>query len=78
LVTCKEFLSELNEYLDGSVETGLRGELERHLGECPNCWVVCDTTKKTIQIYRGVDPYPMPAGVHDRLLAVLHKKTQTL
>jgi hypothetical protein len=37
---------------------------------------VCDTTKKTIQIYRGVDPYPIPSGVHERLLAVLHKKTQ--
>jgi len=74
LVTCKDFLSELSEYLDGSVETGLQEELERHLSECPNCWVVCDTTKKTIQIYRGVDPYPVPSGVHDRLLAVLQKR----
>jgi anti-sigma factor RsiW len=74
LVTCKDFLSELSEYLDGSVETGLKQELERHLSECPNCWVVCDTTKKTIQIYRGVDPYPVPAGVHDRLIAALQKR----
>jgi anti-sigma factor RsiW len=74
LVTCKDFLSELNEYLDGSVESGLRQELERHLSECPNCWVVCDTTKRTIQIYRGVDPYPVPAGVHERLVAALNKR----
>ena len=78
MVTCKDFLSELNEYLDGSVEAGLREELERHLSECPNCWVVCDTTKKTIQIYRGVDPYQMPAGVHDRLIAALHKRTRAV
>jgi hypothetical protein len=38
--------------------------------------VVCDTTKKTIQIYRGVDPYQMPAGVHDRLITALHKRTR--
>jgi len=74
LVTCKDFLSELNEFLDGGVANGLRQELERHLGECPNCWVVCDTTRRTIQIYRGVDPYPMPAGVHERLLAALQKQ----
>lgn len=74
MVTCKDFLSELNEYLDGSVESGLRQELERHLSECPNCWVVCDTTKRTIQIYRGVDPYPVPAGVHERLVAALNKR----
>jgi anti-sigma factor RsiW len=76
LVTCKDFLSELNEYLDGSAEAGLRKELEHHLSECPNCWVVCDTTKKTIQIYRGVDPYQVPAGVHDRLIAALHKRAR--
>jgi anti-sigma factor RsiW len=76
LITCKDFLSELSEYLDGSVETGLRQELESHLSECPNCWVVCDTTKKTIQIYRGVEPYKMPSGVHDRLLAALQKRVR--
>ena len=76
MVTCKDFLSELSEYLDGSVDPGLRQELERHLSECPNCWVVCDTTKKTIQIYRGVSPYPVPEGVHERLLAALHKRTR--
>ncbi len=76
MVTCKDFLSELSEYLDGSVDPGLRQDLEGHLSECPNCWVVCDTTKKTIQIYRGVDPYAMPAGVHERLVAVLQKRTQ--
>ena len=76
MVTCKDFLSELNEYLDGSVEVGLREELEHHLSECPNCWVVCDTTKKTIQIYRGVDPYQVPADVHNRLIAALQKRAR--
>ena len=76
MITCKDFLSELNEYLDGSAESGLRQELESHLSECPTCWVVCDTTKKTIRIYRGVEPYHMPSGVHERLLAVLEKRAR--
>ncbi len=75
LVTCKQFLDELNDFLDESVQGEVRKELEDHLNECPNCWVVCDTTKKTIQIYRGVDPYPMPQGVHERLVEALRKKT---
>lgn len=75
LVTCKQFLTELSDYLDQSVEEEARRELEQHLSECPNCWVVCDTTKKTIQIYRGMDPYPIPAGVHERLLDAVRKKT---
>lgn len=74
LVTCKDFLSELSDYLDESVQGSLRQELEAHLKECPNCYVVCDTTKKTIQIYRGTEPMPVPVEVHDRLLAAVRRK----
>lgn len=74
LVTCKDFLNELNDYLDDSVEGEVREELEHHLSECPNCYVVCDTTKKTIQIYRGTEAYPMPAEVGERLAAALRSK----
>ena len=58
LLTCKQFLDELSDYLDERTDADLRKKLEHHITECPNCWVICDTTKKTIQIYRGMDPYP--------------------
>ena len=74
MITCKDFLSELNEYLDEECRDEARKELEQHLSECPNCYVICDTTKKTIQIYRGTEPYPMPPEVHQRLLSALHRK----
>ena len=76
MITCKDFLAELNDFLDEECRPGLREELDQHLKECPNCWVVCDTTKKTIEIYRGMDPYPIPTGVHERLMCALRKKTQ--
>jgi predicted anti-sigma-YlaC factor YlaD len=74
LVTCKDFLKELNEYLDDESQAQVRQEIEEHLNECPNCWVICDTTRKTIEIYRGMDPYPIPPAVHDRLMVALQKK----
>ncbi len=77
MVTCKDFLNELNDFLDGAAREDLRQELERHLQECPNCWVVCDTTKKTIEIYKGMDPYPIPPSVHDRLMAAVQKKCES-
>jgi hypothetical protein len=36
--------------------------------------VICDTTKKTIQIYRGMDPYPIPSEIHTRLMSALELK----
>jgi anti-sigma factor RsiW len=74
LLTCKDFLSELSDYLDETIDAGSRTMLERHITECPNCWVIADTTRKTIQIYKGMDPYPIPADVEGRLMQALEKK----
>ena len=74
LLTCKDFLSELSEYLDEAVDTETRLKLEEHIAECPNCWVIADTTKKTVQIYKGMEPYPIPVDVETRLMAALEKK----
>jgi hypothetical protein len=74
LLTCKEFLEELSDYLDENVDAAVKARLEQHIALCPNCWVVCDTTKRTIKIYKGMEPYTMPADVESRLLAALEKK----
>jgi len=75
LLTCKEFLQELSDYLDERTDAELRSKLERHITECPNCWVVCDTTKKTIQVFKGMKEYTIPPDVHSRLMAAVEKKS---
>ena len=74
MLTCKQFLSELTDYLDEKTQAELRNKLERHLAECPNCWVIADTTRKTIQIYKGTERYAIPADVEARLMKALEKK----
>ncbi|HUB82698.1 MAG TPA: zf-HC2 domain-containing protein [Bryobacteraceae bacterium] len=74
MLTCKDFLHELSDYLDESADAALRAKIEAHIAECPNCWVIADTTKKTIQIYKGMDPYPIPRDVESRLMKALEKK----
>lgn len=74
MLTCKEFLQELSDYLDETVDSELRRRLEGHISECPNCFVICDTTKKTIQVYKGMYPQHIPEDVHERLLLALEKK----
>ena len=64
---CKDFLKELNEYLDGNIDVQLKTELEEHLQWCHNCFVVCNTTQKTIEIYRDNEVYPLPDPIRDRL-----------
>jgi anti-sigma factor RsiW len=74
LLTCKEFLAELSDFLDEKTELEIRIKLERHLAECPNCWVVCDTTRKTIQVYKGMSSCAIPEDVHSRLMAAVERK----
>jgi anti-sigma factor RsiW len=74
LLTCKDFLNELSDYLDERVDADVREKLEHHIAECPNCWVIADTTKKTIRIYKGMEPHPIPADVESRLMNALEKK----
>lgn len=74
MLTCKRFLQELNDYLDENLDPEVRNELQRHVNECPNCWVVCNTTEKTLKVFKGMDCKPVPAGIQQRLLDALEKR----
>ena len=74
MLTCKDFLSELGEYLDESLDPDLRTKLHEHVNQCPNCWVILDTTQKTIKVYKGVEPQNIPTDIHSRLMSALQKK----
>jgi anti-sigma factor (TIGR02949 family) len=74
LLTCKEFLQELTDYLDSTVDAELRLKLERHISECPNCFVILDTTQKTIKVYKGMQAQEIPEEVHVRLMKAVERK----
>ena len=74
MLTCKDFLRELSDFLDEAIDRDMKAQLEKHIAECPNCWVIADTTRKTIQIYKGMDPQPIPQDVERRLMAALERK----
>ena len=74
MLTCKEFLSELSDFLDEAADREIKAKLEGHLAECPNCFVICDTTKKTISVYKGMKSCAIPEDVHERLMAAVERK----
>jgi predicted anti-sigma-YlaC factor YlaD len=76
-VTCSEFLQELTDYLDQSMDARTKAELEDHLQWCHNCYVVCDTTKRTIEIYRDSKIYELPDDLRTRLRTAIMEKCKT-
>jgi hypothetical protein len=74
LVTCKQFLQELNDYLDPNVDAALKANLESHVNKCPNCFVIVDTTLKTLQVYKGMEQKAIPEDVEARLWKAIERK----
>jgi anti-sigma factor RsiW len=66
-VNCTEFLAKLTDYFDGQIDPDLLAEVKQHLCSCHHCEVVVDTTRKTIDIYRGHEVYNLPDDVSSRL-----------
>ena len=74
LLTCKQFLRELDGYLDESLDPNTRATLQKHVNECPNCWVICDTTAKTLKVFKGLQVQAVPGHIQSRLMAAIEKK----
>ena len=75
-MTCAEFLKELTDYLDGALDAPTRAELEEHLVWCHECFVVCNTTQKTIEIYRDNKLYELPDPLRGKLRSAIMQKCQ--
>ncbi|MGA2963447.1 MAG: anti-sigma factor [Candidatus Korobacteraceae bacterium] len=73
-MTCSEFLKELTDYLDNTMDQRTRVELEDHLQWCHNCYVVCNTTKRTIEIYRDSQLFELPDDLRNRLRTAIISK----
>ena len=75
---CNDFLKEMTDYLEGTADVEVRMELEEHLHWCHDCFVVMNTTKKTIEIYRNNQLYELPDNLRNRLHnAILTKCKQS-
>ncbi len=74
MLTCKQFLQELGDFLDETLDPEIRANLQRHVNECPNCWVVCNTTEKTLRVFKGMEAKAVPSDIQARLFSALEKR----
>ncbi len=73
-MNCTEFLAKLTDYFDGQIDPSLLAEVKAHLGTCHHCEVVVDTTRKTIDVYRGAASYEFPEELACRLRAAVMER----
>lgn len=73
-MTCDELLRALNEYIDDESALAMYQEFAQHLAGCNPCQLVVDNIRKTIQLYRAGQPYPMPATFQERFRQALREQ----
>ena len=60
--------------LDDVIDPAMRQDWQKHVDECPNCFVMVDTTRKTIQVYKGMEEQCVPPVLKNRLMDAIAKK----
>jgi len=70
--SCQDVLINLNAYIDHELDALSCEEIEAHLGACPDCQIVVNTLKKTLQLYQlDGKTTTLPAETRRRLFACL-------
>ncbi len=50
MICCRECLELLNDYIDGSLDSGVKESLEEHFKDCPPCISFLNTYKSTTKV----------------------------
>jgi anti-sigma factor (TIGR02949 family) len=69
VISCKDLLDELGDYLDEDLTPELRRELEKHLADCRPCKVVADSARMTVKIVTDCGSFELPRKMSAKIMA---------
>ncbi len=68
---CKDVYRHICERLDQGLDSPECREIRKHLDSCTDCQAYLDSLKKTVALYRSVQPPPISPGTHRQLLKTI-------
>ena len=76
MISCDQFMAEFGDYLDGDVAADIRRQLEEHLSHCRTCWVMYDSTRKTLRIVTDSSSFDLPETLSEPIVAKVMAKVR--
>ena len=67
MMTCRELVEVLLEFVSGELTQDEVQRIEHHLNKCPPCVVILNTYRLTIQLARQLPSNPLPPPCEERL-----------
>ena len=79
-MNCNQFAKYITDYVDGTLDRGVAGEMEMHMSLCHDCNSFVTELENTSSLIRSLDRLTAPMGFEDRLKARItstpaHEKT---
>jgi anti-sigma factor RsiW len=69
MLSCREMVELVTDYLEGRLATEDRRRFESHLGQCPGCQAYIDQMRATIDALGHLPPEPPSPEAERELLA---------
>ena len=60
MISCKDFMAAMGDYLDGDVAAEIRAQIEAHLAHCQTCQIVYDSARKTVKVLTDCGSFDLP------------------
>jgi anti-sigma factor RsiW len=74
VLECKHVWDHISGYLDGTLDTKLLDEVQRHLEHCEICSAILDSTRNILILTADDRVFELPVGFSERLHARLDKE----
>ena len=71
---CREIVTLLADYLDGSLDPAIARSLQAHLEGCAPCIAFVNTYKGTVKAARQLKETDIPPELKDRLISFLRQR----
>jgi predicted anti-sigma-YlaC factor YlaD len=75
LLSCRQVILELSNYLDGAGESSLRSDIEQHLARCSHCTAIYDGTRNVLRLVCDDRAFDLPEGLSQRLYRKFQEET---
>lgn len=73
MVSCKDVLNELSNFIDDDIDPALKVEIENHLKNCRRCSVLHDSLRKVLVVVGDERTFEIPLGFSERLHAFIDR-----
>jgi len=74
MMSCKELVDLMADYLEGQLEPDAARDLDRHLADCPPCLNFLKTYRATTRLIREVACEEIPPELGERLERFLRER----